>query len=362
MKTYSQLRRIRKIKKFGKKVGIAILFLVVSYLLSLLSFCLYTKLSQVLQPVEKGFSGFAIIGLIAGLVAILVSFLNKRLILTVVISFGIDCLVDSVLLYSKLGTQVVQYLPGLLVSMSSVIASWHFLKIKLWLPRNSTQDAREQFNKKYALARKLLENPNKLTLEAFKEVCGALQGIDPKIDVLLKEADHVSRTISFLNGGDTIGLVVSLINVKTEKDKEKKEKLLFFIDLVNDIWEEMNVAYVRLNAGNPENYIDHPIREFGNSMVASSGPSGIATISMAFVMATSVVATNAADIGSILRKNDFQIPETQDSQEIIIHTQTAIPTILPTVTPKTVQTLTYSTVEKTIFVSALEEGITYTAG
>ena len=131
MKTYKQLRRARKLKKFGKKIGIAILFLAVSYLLSLLSFYLYTKLSQILQPVEKGFLGFAIIGLIAGIIAILVSFLNKRLILTVVISFAIDCLVDSVILYSKLGTQVIQYLPGLLVSMISVLASWHFLKIKL---------------------------------------------------------------------------------------------------------------------------------------------------------------------------------------------------------------------------------------
>jgi copper(I)-binding protein len=362
MKTYKQLRRARKLKKFGKKVGIAILFLGISYLLSLLSFYIYTQLSQILQPVEKGFLGFAIIGLIAGLVAVLVSFLNKKLILTVVISFAIDCLVDSVILYSKLGTQVVQYLPGLLVSMSSVIASWHFLKIKLWSPKNSMQVTREQFNKKYALARKLLENPSKLTLDVFMEACEALQGINPKIDRLLNEADHISRTISFLSGGNPIGLTVSLIPVKTEKDKEKKEKLLFFIDLVNDIWDEVKVAYVRLNAGNPGNYVDHPVREFGNTLIASSGPSGLATISMAFVVATSVVAANNPSIGSIFPKNDNRIPETRDSQEIIVPTPTAIPTILPTVTPKIVQVLTYSTVEKTIFVSALEEGITYTAG
>ena len=67
---------------------------------------------------------------------------------------------------------------------------------------------------------------------------------------------------------------------------------MFFIDLVNDIWEEVNVAYVRLNAGNPGNYVDHPVRQLGNNIVASSGPSGIATISMAFVVATSVAASN----------------------------------------------------------------------
>lgn len=100
MKTFKNKRRLRKIKKFGKKVGIAIIFLAVSYLLSLLSFYLYTKLSQILQPVEKGFLGFAIIGLITGLFAVLVSFFNKRLVLTVVISFFIDCLVDSVVLYA----------------------------------------------------------------------------------------------------------------------------------------------------------------------------------------------------------------------------------------------------------------------
>lgn len=366
MKTYRQLRRTRKIKMFGKKVGIAILFLGISYLLSLLSFYLYTKLSQVLQPVEKGFIGFAVIGLIAGLIAILASFLNKRLILTVVISFAIDCLVDSVVLYSKLGTQVAQYLPGLLVSMTSVIASWHYLKRRLWLPKNSIQGTREQFNKKYALARNLLENPDKLTLEVFKEACEALQGINPKIDALLKEADHVSRAISFLNGGDPIGLAVSLINVKTEKDKEKKEKLLFFIDLVNDIWEEVNLSYTRLPPEDPGNYVDHPVKQLGNSILASSGPAGLATISMAFVVATSVAATNTASIGSMLPKNDFLSPEEQPSQEINQLTQTATLTILPTETPTPNPTnkpaLVFSAVEKTFFVSAAsQEGENFNA-
>ena len=38
MQTYKSKRRLRKIKKFGKRVGIAIFFLGISYLLSLLSF------------------------------------------------------------------------------------------------------------------------------------------------------------------------------------------------------------------------------------------------------------------------------------------------------------------------------------
>ena len=361
MEKYKYKRRIRKIKKFGRKLSTAILFLVVSYLLSLFSFYLYIQLSQILQPEEKGLLGFAIIGLIAGFIAVLVSLVNRRLILTVVISFFIDCLVDSLFLYSKLGIQVIQFLPGLLVSMSSVIVSWHFIKIKLWLPKNSTQGAGEQFNKKYALARKLLENPSKLTLDVFKEACEALQGIDPKIDRLLKEADHVSRTISFLGGGDAIGLAVSLIPVKTEKDKEKKEKLLFFIDLVNDIWDEVKIAYVRLNAGNPGNYVDHPVRQFGNSIVASSGPSGFATISMAFVVASSVAATNNASIGSILQKNESQIQETINPQVTVTETTTPIPSPILTNTPTAIPTLTFSTIETTIFVSALEEGTTFNA-
>lgn len=362
MKTYRQLRRERKLKKFGKKIGIAILFLGISYLLSLLSFYVYTQLSQILQPVDKGFVGFAVIGLIGGFITIIVSFLNKKLMLTVAISFAINCLADSVVLYSKLGTQVAQYLSGLLVSMTSVLASWNFLKRKIWLSKNSIQGTREQFNKKYALARKLLENPSKLTLDVFKEICEALQGIDPKIDRLLKEADHVSRAISFLGGGDAIGLAVSLVPVKTEKDKEKKEKLLFFIDLVNDIWDEVKVAYVRANAGNPGNYVDQPVGQTGSSLIASSGPSGLATISMAFIVATSVAAANNPGISSIFSKYDDQISKTQDSQETVIPTPAATPTILPTATPKTVQILTYSAVEKTIFVSAVEEGTTFTAG
>lgn len=363
MKTYKYKRRIRKIKKFGKKLGIALIFLVVSYLLSLFSFYLYTQLSQILHPEEKGFLGFALIGLIAGFIALLVSLVNKRLILTVVISFFIDCLVNSIFLFSKLGVQVLQFLPGLLVSMSTVIASWHFLKRKLGLPKNynqTTQGTKEQVSNKYALARKLIENPNKITLEVFKEACELLQGIDPKIDAVLKEADHVSRALTFLNGGDAIGLAVSCIKVKTEKDEEKKEKLLFFIDLVNDIREEVSAVMVKIDTAKAVDTVKHQ-NMAPNTIIAASGPSNIVTVSMAIVVATSVIATNTAGIGLLLPNNEFQIPITQNSQETTTPLPTATSKNLPTDIPKTVQILTFSTIEKTIFVSALEEGITFTA-
>jgi len=343
MEKYKYKRRIRKIKKFGKKLSTAIIFLVVSYLLSLFLFYLYTQLSQILQPEKKGFLGFAIIGLIAGFVAVLVSFVNKRLILTVVISFFIDCLVDSIFLYSKLGVQAIQFLPGLLISMSTVIASWYFLKRKLGLPEKNSKtkpNTGKQVNNKYALARKLIENPNKITLEVFREACELLQGIDPKIDAVLKEADRVSRTLTFLSGGDAIGFVVSNIKVKTEKDEEKKEKLLFFIDLVNDIREEVGAALVKIDAARAGDYIGQQ-NTTANTIIAASGPSGIATVSMAIVAATTVVATNTAGIGSLLPKNEFQIPKTQNSQDTNTPGVTGIiiPSATPTATPTVAPTL-----------------------
>ena len=343
MGKYTYLRRIRKINKFGKKLSIVILFLVVSYLLSLFSFFLYNQLSEILMPENRSFLGFAIIGFIAGFVAVLVSFVNNRFILTVVISFIIYCLIDSFLLFSMLGIQVIQFLPGLLVSMFTVIASWHLLRRKLGLLKKkykTLDDTKEHIYKEYALARRLIENPNKLTLETFKEACGLLQGIDSKIDAVLKKADYVFRTLTFLNGGDAIGFVVSNINVKAEEDREKKEKLLFFIDLVNDIREEIDVASVRVDAAKTQEYIGHSTA--ANTITAASGPSSIVTTGMAIVVATTVVATNAAGIGSLLPKNEFQIPKTQNSQEtntpgltgiISNATPTATPTNSPTVPP-----------------------------
>lgn len=332
--------RLRKIKKIGKKLGIALIFLIASYFLSLLSFYLYTQLSRFLHPEEKGFLGFAIIGLSAGFITVLVSLVNKRLILTVVISFFIDCLVNSILLYPKLGMEVIQFLPGLLVGMFAVIISCRFLKIKLGL---STDDNKERIGSKYVLARRLIENPDKITLEVFKEVCGLLKDIDPKIDAILKKAEYVSETLTFIKEGDAIGFALYNMKVKTEEDKEKKEKLLLFIELINDIRDEVNVAFVRLKAGNPENYVDHPIKQLGYNIVASSGPSGFATVSMAIVVATSVVAANAAGIGSLVPKNELQILKTQNSQEIntmgvsdIVAPSvipTAIPTNMPTIVP-----------------------------
>jgi hypothetical protein len=357
-------RRLTKpaIIRFGKMVGVAIIFLGVSYLLSLFSFYIYTKLSQVLQPIEIGFLGFAIIGLVAGLVAVLVSLVNKRLILTVVISFFIDCLIDSIFLYSTFGIQVIQFLPGLLAGMSAIIASWYFLRRKLGLfgDNETRYYTSEQIGKKYGLAQKFFENPDQMTLGMFKKACKLLQGIDPKIDAELNEADGVSRALKFLNGGDPIGFVLANISVKTKEGKKKKEKLLLFIDLVSDIREEVGAAQVRFEAARAGEYIGHH-NTAAKTIIAASGTSG-PTASVAIVVATAVIATNSAGIGFQLPKNDFQILKTQSSQEIIVPSPTAIPTILPTATPKTVQTLTYSTVEKTIFVSAPEEeGITYIA-
>jgi len=333
-------RRKRKIRKFGKKLGIAMIFLVVSYLLSLLSFYLYSQLSRVLHPEEKGFLGFAIIGLIAGLIAVLISLANNRLILTIVISFLIDCLVDSIFLYSKFGIQVIQFLPGLLAGMSAVIALWHLLKRKLGLSKyrgQTMQGDKEQVSNKYILARKLIGNPNKITLEVFKEVCGLLQGIDPKIDAVLKKADRLSRTLTFLNGGDAIGFAVSNIKVKTKEDEEKKEKLLFFIDLVNDIREEISAVLVKINAAKAnKDYIGHQ-NAAANTIIAASGPSGIAAISMTIVAATAVMATNTAGIGSLLPKNEFQMPKTQNSQEMNTPEITGI--VIPSVTPTARPTL-----------------------
>lgn len=343
---YKYERRVRKIKKFGKKLSIVIIFLVVSYFISLFSFSLYAQLSQILLPETKGFLGFAIIGLIAGFVAILASFINNRFIITVAISFFIYCLIDSFLLFSKLGIQVIQFLPGLLISMSAVIAPWHFLKRKLGLFKKKSKvwdDKKEHVYKEYALARKLIENPNKLTLETFKEAGGLLEGFDPRIDALLKKADYVSRTLSFLNGKDVIGFAVTNIKVKTKEDEEKKEKLLFFIDLVHDIWEEIDVAFVKLDAARAQEYIRHGTT--ANTITAASGPSSIAPFSIATIVASTVVVANAAGIIpgiSPLQNNTFPISETKNSQVTntpgitnvitpsIVSKATPIPTVTPT--------------------------------
>lgn len=344
MGKYKYLRRKREIIKFGKKLGIAAIFLVVSYLLSLFSFYLYTQLSQILHPEYKGFFGFVIIGLVAGFIAVLVSLVNKRLILTIIISFFIDCLVDSILLFSKLGIQVIQFLPGLLVSMSTVIASWNLLKRKLWLSKyysQTTQSTKEKISNKYALARKLIEDPNKITLEVFKEACELLQGIDPKIDSVLRKAEYVSQTLTFLKGGDAIGFALYNIKVKTEKDKEKKEKLLFFIDLVNDIREEVSTALVRLDTAKGVDNIGH---QSTMATITASGPSSVVSITITIVAATTVVAAGAVGIipgSSLLPKNESQIPETQNSQEANTPGVTSIivPSTTPTVTPTVAPTL-----------------------
>ena len=241
MKNFKYLRTTRKLKKFGKKLSIVVIFLVISYLISLASFYLYIYLSKVLMPVYKNILGFAVIGLVAGLEVVLISLINKKFVLTVVISFIIDCLVDSILLFSTLGMQVIQFLPGLLASMLLVSALWHLVKIKL-IPHKEISGDDEEAKRKYTLARKLIKDPNKITLELFKEVCGALQGINPKIDKVLKEADRISRTLDFLGGGDPIGFVVCNIKVKTKKDKWINDTISTNLPFFNSLAPRVTVA------------------------------------------------------------------------------------------------------------------------
>ncbi|HUW21876.1 MAG TPA: hypothetical protein VMW41_04385 [Candidatus Bathyarchaeia archaeon] len=246
--------------------------------------------------------------------------------------------------------------------MFSVIALWQLLKRKL-IPNKGISGNKEKVKQKYALARKLIKNPNKITLELFKEVCEALQGIDPKIDRVLKKADRISRTLDFLSGGDPIGFIVCNIQVKTKRDKEKKEKLLFFIDLVNDIRDEVNAALVRIKVAKVENNIGSQ-NTAANFVTAASGPTSIATVSMAIVVASTVGIAQTSGIiptTSFLSKNEPQIQETINPQTTITETATPVPSPVLTSAPTATPTLTFSTVETTIFVSAQEEGTTYNA-
>jgi len=372
MKNFKYLRRIRKIKKFGRKLALAFIFLAVSYLISLISFYLYIHLSQILMPEEKGFTGFAIIGLIAGFEAILISLVNKRFVLTVAISFLIDCIVDSICLFSALGIEVIQFFPGLLVSMSALIVGWSFLQRKYGLSIKKFQvqsGPKKQVYNEYALAHELIKNPNKLTLDTFKEACGLLEGIDPKIDAILKKADYVSRTLKFLRGDEIIGFVVSNIKVKTKEDEERKEKLLFFIDLVNDIREEVNLALVRVKAVRVENirYQNTP----ANIASAAIGPTSLATVSMTIIAASTIGIANAAGVipnTPFLLKSEQTISETQNSSKDLITPDatsnvelSVTPSLATSSTPTPRPVLTFSTIETTIFVSAVEEGTTYNA-
>lgn len=341
-------QKINKIKKFGKRLKTYIFSFIVSYLLSLFSFYMYTQLSQTL-PQEKGFLEFAIIGLIAGIVSVLVSFISNQFMLTVVISFIIYCLIDSFSLFPQLGIQVIQFIPGLLISISTVVASGYFLKRKLGFTTKIYKTlpiTKEHIFNEHILARKLIENPNKLTLGTFKEACGLLQGIDPKIDAVLKKADYFSRALTFLNGDDAIGFVASNIKVKTKEDEEKKKKLLFFIDLVKNIREEVNTAIVRLDTVKAEGS-SHPVRQLDHSTVANmmttlNGTSAVITVGIVTVMATTIVVANSAGITPgipPLQNNKFQ-EATQNSQDtntsgitgVVVSsvTPTATPTIAPT--------------------------------
>jgi copper(I)-binding protein len=363
---YKNKRRLRKIKKFGTKIGFALIFLAASYLLSYFSFFLYIKLTEILLPVNNIFFRLAAIGLAAGTLTVITSLIDKRFMLTVIISFLIDCIVDSVFQFSEIGVEVTQCLPGLITGMALILAPWYILDKKLRLSEKKIlalkSTSKEDHSEKYVLARKLIEDPKKIGMETLKELCKILHGINPKIDKVLDEVDNFSRAFT----GDFLGFIVAHIKTEKEKDKEKKEKVLFFIDLVNDIREEIDKSLVRVKSIK----ISKPsLKEATSNMAAPAGITPqLVSIGMAIAVASTVPIANAAGVTPgipVLSERAVQTPTTQEFQEKINTTEVIEPTTspvitnLPSPTPKPV--LTFSNAEKIIFVSAVEEGTTYIA-
>jgi copper(I)-binding protein len=349
MKSIREIGKSRKLRRFREKVVSAVIFLAISYAVSLVSFLIYSYLTNILAPIINGFGEFFIIGLAAGAVSLMVALLHKRFVVTVVLSFVIDCLVESIFLYAKSGIRVIEYIPGLLLGMTIFAGAGFILNKrsdifkKNILPLNKLK---EKELKKYALARKLLEKPDKITIEILREACELLQGIDPRMDKILREVNNLTRGLT----GDMAGFIVAHIKTGKEENEEKKEKVLLVIDLVNDIKEELDSAFTHIGVSETKQYLDHPLKQTSQSFLAGPAVNVSTSFAVAVIATSTVIAVSP--------------PKTKPIQDLILPTQimlpTVIPTAIPTVLPTDIPGLIFKAVEKTFYVPATALGTNYT--
>lgn len=316
------------------KTRILLISFAVSLPVSFLSFYLYNHLSKILAIEESGFLGFFLIGLITAVIAvcitalssylrhylirmdiqenkyflginlrdtcihpltILVFFFENRFIFTMVLSITIYCLVDSyVLLHNNIiNIGVIQFIAGLLSGLAVIFVPGYFLEKKvpltLTIHINSIRTM-DILYPQFALARQLIGNPQNLTLNTFQQACEILRGINPKLDEALERADKYARTLSFLKGGSVIGYFVSVVPLKSEEDEKQKEKVLTFIDLVNDIRDEAKEAFITLQHDGFNNshnrQLDHS--NLASAQAMTSSISGAVTTSVATLMVVTV--------------------------------------------------------------------------
>lgn len=138
-----------------------------------------------------------------------------------------------------------------------------------------SKDYQEKIKKAYAL---LAENST--SLEKFESIRSLIKGINPKIDELLDKCSKILSDYKKLQEGKVVELTVENLPQGTEKEKQRKKRLLLLIRLWNDLKSEVERTKKELNNNKNQTQTE----SLSKLLLKAKGPLGIITVAAAVLV------------------------------------------------------------------------------
>ncbi len=113
------------------------------------------------------------------------------------------------------------------------------------------------------------------TGDKIRALSQLLKGINPKVDLALKECSAAFNKLEKLEKFKVLELTAETLPESTEEDKQRKKLLILFLNFWNDLKSE--VGRVEKEIANMQNKTQSTPQTLGNILGALKGPLGIIT-------------------------------------------------------------------------------------
>ena len=147
----------------------------------------------------------------------------------------------------------------------------------------------KEAQKKNEAAQNILSD-SQTTPAKIRSLTALLGGINPKLDVLLKEVNGAISHVEKIEKMQVIELTIEALPEMTPKDKRRKKALILLLKFWGDLKGE--VARVQKEFAQAHEHPQHGnVRAFGNITGAAKGPLGVITL-----IAVGIVALNSISV------------------------------------------------------------------
>lgn len=158
-----------------------------------------------------------------------------------------------------------------------------------------SKDYQEKIKKAYVL---LAEEST--SLEKFESVRSLIKGINPKIDKLLDKCSKALSDYETLQEGKVIELTIDYLPQNTEKEKQRKKRLLLLIRLWNDLKSEVERAKTELNNNKNQTQTE----SFSKLVLKAKGPLGIITVAAVVLVGTFAFLNSPKENKVVIEENN----------------------------------------------------------